>query len=100
MASLVRRVKNLVVEDREVQSQSETDGVGRSKLRLSDLGGALVGLERGIGSLLATVANGELGKITVVVTLPVQMISCWSCGGCTTFNAHLVVEDLRFTAVG
>lgn len=70
MASLVRRVEDLVVKDREVKSQSETDGVGRSKLRLSDLGGVLVGLERLIGSTLATVANGELGQVTVVVTLP------------------------------
>lgn len=99
MASLVRRVKDLVVEDREVQSQSETDRVGRSKLRLSDFSGALVGLKRIIGSRLATVANGELSKVTVVITLPVEIISRWSYGGPIAFHAHLMVEDLRFTAV-
>ena len=99
MASLVRRVKDLVVEDREVQSQSETDRVGRSKLRLSDFSGALVGLKRIIGSRLATVANGELSKVTVVITFPVEIISRWSYGGCIAFHAHLMVEDLRFTAV-
>lgn len=76
MASLVRRVEDLVVEDREVQGQPETDGVGGSKLGLSDLGGALVGLERRIGSRLATVANGELGQVTVVVTLPAGILAC------------------------
>jgi hypothetical protein len=37
---------------------------------LSNFSSALVGLERGISSTLAAVANSELGKVTVVVTLP------------------------------
>ena len=75
MASLVRRVEDFVVEDREVEGQPKTDGVGGSKLSLSDLGGALVSLKRSVGCLLATVTNGELGEITVVVTLPVDMVN-------------------------
>lgn len=41
MASTVWRVQDLIVEDREVQGETETDGVGRSELSLSDVGGVL-----------------------------------------------------------
>lgn len=41
VASTVGRVKDLVVEDGEVQGETEADGVGRRELRLGDVGGAL-----------------------------------------------------------
>jgi hypothetical protein len=75
VASLVGRVQNLVVEDREVQSKSETDGVGRGEVSLGDLSGVLVSLERLVGGGLALVTKSELGEVTVVVTLPVRRIS-------------------------
>jgi hypothetical protein len=75
VASLVGRVQNLVVEDREVKSESETDGVGRGEISLSNLGGVLVSLERLVGGGLALVTKSELGEVTVVVTLPVRRIS-------------------------
>lgn len=71
MAGLVGRVEDLVVEDGKVKGKSETDGVGRSKVSLSNLGGSLVSLKGGISGGLAAVANGELGQVTMVVTLPV-----------------------------
>lgn len=74
VASLVGRVEDLVVEDGEVESQTQTDGVGRSQVGLGNLGGSLVGLERGIGGGLAALTNGELGQVTVVVTLPVYVV--------------------------
>lgn len=46
--------------------------MGGSEVGLSDFGSVLVSLERGVGGGLAAVANGELGKVTVVVTLPVD----------------------------
>ena len=82
VAGLVGGVENFVVEDREVEGQAKADGVGGSKVGLSDLGGGLVGLQRGIGGTLAAVTNGEFGQVTVVVTL------------------HLVVEDLRLAGLG
>lgn len=75
VASLIRSIENLVVEDGEVQGKSETDGVGRRKLGLSNLGGSLVGLKRLVGGILALVANGELGEVTVVVTLPIKQLA-------------------------
>jgi hypothetical protein len=75
VASLVGRVQNLVVEDREVQSKSETDGVGRGEVSLGDLSGVLVSLERLVGGGLALVTKSELGEVTVVVALPVRRIS-------------------------
>ena len=41
MASLIRRVEDLVVEHREVESKTEADGVGRGKLGLGNIGGVL-----------------------------------------------------------
>lgn len=41
VAGTVGRVQDFVVEDREVESQTEADGVGRGELRLGDVGGAL-----------------------------------------------------------
>lgn len=41
-ASLIRRVENLVVEDGEVESESETNGVGWGKLSGGDGRSSLV----------------------------------------------------------
>lgn len=113
MASLVGGVEDLVVEDREVEGQAKTDGVGRSKVGGSNLSSGLVGLERSIGSTLAVVANSELSKVTVVVTLPVgvrksRLEPVITLGGIVLSrntkkrrgNSHLVVEDLGFAALG
>jgi hypothetical protein len=71
LAGLVRRVQDLVVEDREVQRETKADGVRRSQAVSSNFGGSLVGLERLVGGSLALVANSELSQVTVVITLPV-----------------------------
>lgn len=71
VASLIGGVQNLVVEDGEVQGETQADGVGGRKLGLSNLSGSLVGVERLVGGVLALVANGELSQVAVVVTLPV-----------------------------
>ena len=70
MAGLVRGVEDLVVEDREVERKAEPDGVSRRELGLGNLGGGLVRLERLVGGVFALVANGELGEVAVVITLP------------------------------
>lgn len=75
MASLVRGVEDLIVEHGEVQGETQADGVGGGKVGLGNLGGGLVGLEGLVGRVLAAVANGELGQVTVVVTLPVIKLS-------------------------
>lgn len=43
VASTVGRVQDLVVENGEVESKAKTDGVSRSELGLSNVGGALLG---------------------------------------------------------
>lgn len=89
MASLVGGVQNLVVEDGEVQGETQADGVSRRKLGLSDLGGGLVGVERLVGRVLALVANGELGQVAVVVTLPITMVLASAIIGPLSRNALL-----------
>lgn len=71
VASLVRRVEYLVVEDREVEGETKADRVGGRKIGLSDLGGSFVGLKRLVGRFLSLVGRGELGEVAVVVALPV-----------------------------
>ena len=70
VASLIRSVQDLVVEDREVERETQANGVGGRQLGLRNLGGGLVGIKRLVGGLLATVTDGELGEVSVVVTLP------------------------------
>ena len=70
MASLVWRVKNLIIEDGKVERQAETDWVSGSKIGYSNLGSILVCLQRLVGRNLALVPERKLGQITVVVTLP------------------------------
>jgi hypothetical protein len=71
MASLIRRVQDLIVENGEVKSQTKADWVGGCKVGLCNFGRVLVSLEGFVGRLLSLVANGELSKVTVVITLPV-----------------------------
>lgn len=73
VASLIRRVQNLVVEDGEVESQTKTDWVGWGKVGLGNFGGVLVSLKRLISRLLSLVTDGELGKVTVVISLPERL---------------------------
>ena len=42
MACTIRRVKNLVVEDGEVQGETKADGVSRGEVGLGNVGGVLL----------------------------------------------------------
>jgi hypothetical protein len=74
MASLVGGVENLIVEHGKVQSKAQADGVSRRQLGLGDLGSSLVRLEGLVSGVLASVSNGELGEVTVIVALPMVFI--------------------------
>lgn len=50
VASTVGRVQDLVVENGEVEGETETDGVGGGKISLGDIGGVLIG-SAGMGFL-------------------------------------------------
>jgi hypothetical protein len=82
LASLVRRIENLVVEDREVEGQSQSDRMRWWKIRGGNSTGSLVGIEGGSARLLADITSLELREITVVVSL------------------HFVVEDLGLLGSG
>jgi hypothetical protein len=70
MARLIRRVQDFIVEHRKVESETEADWVSWRKISLGNFGSILVGLQRLVCRLLALLANSELSKVTVVVTLP------------------------------
>jgi hypothetical protein len=74
LASLVRSIEDLIIEDRKVEGQAETDGVCWGKIGVGDLGGSLVCLERLVGRGLALVANGEFSEVAVVISLPVNSL--------------------------
>lgn len=64
-----------------------------------DVGCGLVGLKRLVGALLALVASGELGKVAVVITLPVNEFRV-SSRATNQKHPHLVIEDLRLAGSG
>jgi hypothetical protein len=70
VASLIGRVEDLVVEDGEVQGKTKTDWVRRGEVGLSNFGSVLVGLQRQVRRTLSLLGDGELGKVSVVITLP------------------------------
>jgi hypothetical protein len=75
VASLVGRVEDLVVEDREVEGKTKSDWMSRGEVGLSDLSGGLVCFKRLVGGLLSLVGSSEFGKVAVIITLPVQSMS-------------------------
>jgi hypothetical protein len=84
----------------ELRISTKAEGVGGGEVLGSDLGSSLVSLERLVGRSLALVANSELGKVAVVVTLPVVR-TVVSRGSHLQWAAlHLVVEDLGLAALG
>lgn len=94
----VGAVENFVVEYREVQGQTESDGVGRGKLGNGNVRGSLVGFQRLVSRLLSLVTSGELGEVSVVVSHP---LGCWvsfALQRSQRKSSHLVVEDLGFTS--
>ncbi len=70
MASLVWGVEDLIVKDREVEGETETDGVCGSEIGLGNVRSNFISLQSLIGGSLALIAQGELGEIAVVVALP------------------------------
>ena len=82
MTSTVGRVEYLVVEDGDVEGKAKADGVCGWEFGDGNVGSSLVSLEGLVGGLLSLIAGGELGEVTVAVTL------------------HLVVEDFGFASGG
>ena len=103
VASLIWGVQDLVIENGEVEGKTKANWVCWCKVGLSDFGCVLVSLEGLIGRLLSLVANGELGEVTVVITLPAILLAKVLVQNRVPEMPnyiHLVVEDLGFTALG
>ena len=81
MACLIRGVQDFVVEDREVQCKTETNGVSRSKIGGRNLSGSFISLQRLIGRDLALVAKSEFSEVAVIVTLPITQFLAKRCTG-------------------
>lgn len=75
MASLIGGVENLIVEDREVESETKTDGMRRCKIGGRNLSGSLVCLQRLVRRRLAFIANCEFSEVAVIVSLPVSNLA-------------------------
>jgi hypothetical protein len=73
VASLIGRVQDLIVEDREVQGEAKADRVCWSEVGLCNFGRSLVGLEGLVRRFLALVGSSEFGEVAVVVALPGKM---------------------------
>lgn len=74
--------------------------MGGRKLSLSNLGSSLVSLEGLVGRVLAAVTDGELSKVTVVVTLPARLVNKSMQEDVMSWRLHLVVENLGLARLG
>lgn len=72
MASTVRAVEDLVIEYREVQRETEADGVSGGKLSDGNVRSGLVGFQGLVRTVFPLVAGRELGEVSVVITHPVN----------------------------
>jgi hypothetical protein len=59
-----------VLEDGEVECETQSDGMRRGELGNGNVGSGLVCLEGLVGRVLSLVASGELGEVSVVVSHP------------------------------
>ena len=82
MACALRGVEDLVVEDRELEGKTQTDGVGGREVNKGNVLRCFIGQQRLLCRFLAFSAGLKLCQIAVVVAL------------------HLEVEDLGFSAGG
>lgn len=98
MTGLIGRVQDLVVEDRKVQGETQSNGVGWGEIGLSNFGRSFVCLERLVRRFLTLVGSSELGEVAVVVTLPAKTSVAFRWAG-TKRSLHLVIEDLGFTSL-
>lgn len=95
MARPVGRVEDFVVEDGEVQSETEADRMCGSQVRCCDLGSFFVCLQRFICGRFPLLFDRKLCQVSVVVALPVHKVS--QCKRTVGVFLHLVVEDFGFT---
>ena len=82
LTSLIRRGHDFVVENREIQSEAQSDGMSGLHGRFCNVEGILVGLLGVVNHGLPGVTIGNLSKVPVVVSL------------------HLQVEDLGLSVAG
>jgi hypothetical protein len=96
VACLVGGIEDLIVEDGEVKSQTEANGVCGSKIGVCDLCSGLVSLERLVGRSLALVACSEFCEVSVVIALPGGLLAhdANATPASNEKHEHLVIEDL------
>lgn len=71
-ACTVGRIEDFIVEYGEVQSETQTNGVCRLKVCHCNITSSFISNQTVFCSLLPVVSCGKLGKIPVVVALPVK----------------------------
>jgi hypothetical protein len=75
LAGFVGGVEDLVVENGEVEGETEADGVGGGQVSTGNITGLLVSLEGVVSSLLSLISGLELSNISVVVALEEENVS-------------------------
>jgi hypothetical protein len=62
-------VQALIVEDAEVEGQSQSDGVGCLEFSVRDFGGLGISIEGSAGDLFVSISHSVFRDISVVITL-------------------------------
>jgi hypothetical protein len=71
--SRLRRNLKHILEDGEVEGETQSDRMRRGELGNGNVGSGLVSLERLVGRVLSLVTSGELGEVSVVISHPTRL---------------------------
>ncbi len=93
VTSTIRRAQDLVVENGEVEGQTQTNGVRGREINNSNILSGLVSDERLLSSLFPLSSSRELGKVAPIVSLPDSIKT-------PRKLLHLVIEDLGLSSGG
>jgi len=88
-------VETLVVEDGEVEGQSESDGVGGLQLVVGDIGSLRVGLKGSLGDLFVELGSRVFGDVSEVISLHFQVENLrFGCGGLLDEMVIQQIQDI------
>ena len=73
LASLLGRVEDLIVEDGEVERQTEADGMRRLHLGFRNFKGLLISLLRIVQHGCSAVSYSHFGKVPVIIAFHLQI---------------------------
>lgn len=89
-------VEDLIVEYREVESQTKSDRMSGGEIAFSDIYGCLVGHQTVLCCLFPLITGGKLSQVSVVISLPVKHAGTYRTNIVTCLNHSYERHTLLF----